>query len=121
MHKAGIVKIVLLIWLSASSVAWAGGRGLPSPSSPLIVKVTMDAKENVLIITGRHFGRTLPTVTLADEVLDVKRFSAHEVVATLPRDLSPATYGITVITNDTRHRTASNLFGVSLPVDDTKN
>ena len=121
MHKASIVKIILIFaGLSASGVALAGGRGLPSLPLPLIVKATMDARENVLIITGHHFGRTPPTVTLAGEVLNVKRFSAHEVVATLPHDLSPATYGITVITNDTRHRAASNLFGVALPVG-TKN
>lgn len=116
MHKVNVIKIVLfLIGFGACGVASAGGRVLPSIPPPVIVKVALDPTENVLVITGRNFGETLPTVTLADTALVVKRFSENEVVATLPRGLTPATYGITVTTNGIRHRAVSSLFSATLP------
>jgi hypothetical protein len=114
---AASFKTVLLVvglsgGLGASGTAVAGGRGTPQP--PAIIKTAIDVKENVLIIIGHRFGETRPTVTLSDQILDVKRFSDHEVVASLPPDLEAATYGVTVIANG-RNRASSNLFSTTLP------
>lgn len=116
MQKVSVIKIVLfIVGFAIGGVAVAGGRGLPGIPPPVIVKVALDATENVLVITGRNFGETPPTVTLADAALVVKRFSENEVVATLPRGLTPATYGITVTTHGIRHRAVSNQFSATLP------
>ena len=114
MHKVTIKTILLIAGLTACGVATAGGRGTYTPLPPMIVKTVVDVQEKVLIITGRNFGATLPTVMLADQALDVKRFSEHEVVANLPRGLTAATYGVTVTTSG-RNRTSSNLFSAALP------
>lgn len=116
MQKVSVIKIVLfIVGFAIGGVAVAGGRGLPGIPPPVIVKVALDATENVLVITGRNFGETPPTVSLADAALVVKRFSENEVVAMLPRGLTPATYGITVTTNGVRHRAVSNQFSATLP------
>ncbi len=126
MHKTTIKTIALAMsltgGLTAYGLATAGGRGTPAPLPPMIVKTVVDVQEKVLIITGRNFGATLPTVTLADQVLDVTRFSEREVVAKLPRDLVAATYGVAVITNTSsgRNRISSNLFSATLPEIDKK-
>lgn len=115
MYKRSTISIILFIaGLGVGGTVLAGGRGIPTTPSPVIVKAAVDTTENVLIISGRHFGERPPTVLLADEALLVKRFSAREVVATLPRDLTTATYGITVITNHPRDRMASGPFSVTL-------
>ncbi len=111
------LKIILLAisftgGLSLCAPATAGGRGNLSPLPPIIIKTAVDAKQNVLIITGYNFGATLPTVTLADQTLGVQRFSEHEVVASLPQGLASATYGVTVITSG-RNRVSSNLFNAT--------
>lgn len=113
MHNVTIKTLLVVTALAACSVATAGGRGNPTAPPPTIVKAAIITKENVLVITGRHFGTTPPTVTLADQVLDVQRFSEHEIVASLPHRLAAATYGVTVTTNG-RNRTSSNLFSVAL-------
>lgn len=114
MHKVTIKAILLVAGLTACGLATAGGRAIPGPQPPLIVKAAVDAKENVLIITGHNFGVTPPIVTLADHALEVKLSSEHEVVASLPRELTAATYGITVTTSGP-NRASSNLFSVALP------
>lgn len=114
MHKVTIKTILLVAGLSAFGLASAGGRAIPGPQPPLIVKVAVDAKENVLIITGHNFGVIPPIVTLADQTLEVKLSSEHEVVASLPRELTAATYGIAVTTSGPS-RVNSNFFSVALP------
>jgi len=114
MHKVTIKTILLIAGLAACGIATAGGRGTPTPLPPMIVKTAVDAQEKILIITGRNFGATLPTVMLADQALDVKRFSEHEVVASLPLGIRPATYGVSVTTSG-RTRASSNLFSATLP------
>ncbi len=113
MHKVTIKTILLIAGLTACGITTAGGRGTYTPLPPMIVKTAVDAQEKVLIITGRNFGATLPTVMLADQALDVKHFSEHEVVANLPRGLTAATYGVTVTTSG-RNRASSNLFSATL-------
>lgn len=110
--KTVLFVVALSGGLAASGTTMAGGRGTSQP--PAIVKTAIDAKENVLIISGHRFGETRPTVILSDQVLDVKRFSDTEVVANLPPDIEAATYGVTVITNG-QNRVNSNLFSTTLP------
>ena len=112
-QKITIKTILLIAGLTACGIATAGGRGNYTHLPPMIVKTAVDAQEKVLIITGRNFGATPPTVMLADQALDVKRFSEHEVVANLPRGLTAATYGVTVTTSG-RNRSSSNLFSATL-------
>ncbi|MHB8472496.1 MAG: IPT/TIG domain-containing protein [Gammaproteobacteria bacterium] len=83
------------------------------------MKTAIDRQGNALIITGRNFGATAPTVTLADQVLEVKHFSEQEVVASLPPGLTAATYGVTVTTNG-QSRASSNLFSATLPDADKR-
>ena len=114
MQKINTKTFLLIAGLAACGIATAGGRGFSAPPPPMIVKTAVDAQEKVLIITGRNFGTTLPTVMLADQALVVKRFSEHEVVANLPRGLATATYGVSVTTSG-NSRASSNLFSTTLP------
>lgn len=70
---------------------------VPPPPPPVILTVAVDPTENVLILTGNHFGKTLPTVYLRGEALPVKSFSPNEVVANLPSALPPAFYRLTLV------------------------
>ena len=106
------IKAALLVTgLTVFGYATAGGQGLSEPTPPVVLKTVVDFKKNILVISGRHFGTATPTVKLADDVLDVQHFSENEIVANLPRTIQVATYGLTV-TSGSRHRSASNLFGV---------
>ena len=113
MRKASIKTILFIVGLTVASMATAGKGGFPTPLPPMIVKTAVDTQEKALIITGRNFGATMPTVMLADQVLDVKRFSEHEVVASLPRNLTAATYGV-ILTTSGPTRSSSNLFSATL-------
>ena len=114
MHHVTIKSILFAVGLGVCGVTTAGGLGNVSPQPPMIMKTMVDEKENVLIISGRNFGATSPSVSLADQTLDVKRFSDNEVVASLPQDFASATYGVTVTTGG-RNRVSSNLFSATLP------
>lgn len=108
-------KIFLLIaGLTVCGVVTAGGRGSLLPPLPMIVKISVDTQGKKLIISGRNFGTTTPTVMLADRALDVKHSSENEVVAILPHGLATATYGVSVITSG-NNRVSSNLFSATLP------
>ena len=113
MFKITIKTILLIAGFAACGIAAAGGGGIPSLQPPVIVKAVVDAQEKILIITGRNFGATLPTVMLADQALGVKRFSEQEVVASLPPSLTPGNYGVFVTTSG-RNRVSSNLYSTSL-------
>ena len=113
MPRVNIKAILFIVGLSVASMATAGKGGFPTPLPPMIVKTAVDTQEKALIITGRNFGATMPTVMLADQVLDVKRFSEHEVVASLPRNLTAATYGV-MLTTSGPTRSSSNLFSAML-------
>ena len=123
MHNVTIKILLFAISLTGGlapcGVATAGGRGTAVPPSPMIMKTAVDVKANILIITGRNFGATLPTVTLADQALDVKGFSEYEVVASLPLGLTPATYGV-IVTTSGRNQASSNLFSAALPATTKK-
>ena len=117
--KTTLFTISLIVGLTAGGTTAAGGRGTPTPPAPTIVKVAVEIQEKALIITGHNFGATLPVVILADQTLDVKHFSGQEIVASLPRGLTAATYGITVTTSG-RNPVRSNPFSAALPDIDKK-
>jgi len=112
----GIFKISLfVVALTTCGYAAAGGRGTAAIATPIIVKVAMDAKENTIVITGWNFGGTPPpNVHLAGQVLKVKHVSVNEIVAHLPPNIQPATYGLTV-TPGGRNQATSDYFSVALP------
>ncbi len=112
--KVVFLSVSLTGGLLSYGIASAGGRGAPTPLPPTIVKTAVNLQEKTLIIVGSNFGATQPSVTLANQVLDVRRFSEREVVANLPRGLTAATYGVTVTTSG-RNRINSNLFSAALP------
>jgi len=114
MQHMTIKSILFAVGFGAWGITTAGGLGNIAPQPPMIMKTEVDEKENVLIITGRNFGPTSPSVLLADQALEVKRFSDNEVVASLPQDFASATYGVTVTTGG-RNRASSNLFSATLP------
>lgn len=111
--KTFLLAISFASGLGVYGIATASGRGAGTPSAPMIMKTAVDTKESLLIITGRNFGPTMPTVFLADQALDVQRFTPNEIVALLPRELAPATYGVVVTSND-RNRASSNFFTATL-------
>ncbi len=113
MNKLAIKTALLVAGLAACGYATAGGRGTNAVPAPTIVKTAMNEHGNALIISGHNFGAKQPTVMLADQVLEVKHHSEHEVVAGLPQGLAAANYGVTLITNDSA-RARSNLFSTTV-------
>lgn len=113
MLKSIAKAALIIIGLTSAVYAAGGGRGGPRPVPPVIVSVSVDLKENLLVIAGHHFGRTAPTVTLANRVLKVNSSSESTLVAELPTGLAPATYSLTVTTNGP-HRLSSGLFSAAI-------
>ncbi len=113
MHKVTIKAILLIAGLTAFGIATASGRGTITPMPPKIVKTVVDSQEKILVITGHNFGTTLPTVMLADQALEVRRFSQQEIMASLPHSLNTATYSV-IITTGGRNRISSNIFSATL-------
>lgn len=111
-HESTIRILLLTTALIVCGPASAGGT-YPSVVSPVITKVMVDAKENVLIITGRGFGATPPTVRLAEDVLEIKRSSEKEIVAGLPAGTQSATYRLTVTSNGHK-RAMSDVFHAAI-------
>ena len=99
----------LIVGLATMGYAAAGGGGFTQPMSPVVWKTAVDFDENVLVISGHHFGPATPTVNMAGYRLGVLRFTNNEIVASLPTDIEAATYGLTVINN----RSASDIFTVA--------
>lgn len=119
MNKLAIKTVLLVAGLAACGYAAAGGRGISAPKPPTIVKTAVDEHGNALIISGHNFGGTPPTVMLADQALEVKHYSEHEVVVDLPRGLAAANYGVTLIANDSSP-VRSNLFSTTVSDSDGK-
>lgn len=112
MHQVIIRTALLLAGLTALDAA-AGGRGNPAPAAPLIMKTVVDEKDKVLVISGRNFGVTPPTVLLADHMLHVRQFSESQIMAQLPVNLTSGTYGVSVTTTG-ENKIRSNLFSAML-------
>jgi hypothetical protein len=64
----------------------------------------VNATENFLVLRGKDFGSTLPTVYLGGEALPVKSFSPGRVVAALPLTLPPAFYRLTLANGTDRSK-----------------
>lgn len=110
MVKNLVKAVTLIIGLAPLTGVVAGGGGLLLPLPPVVWKTAVDLQENVLVISGRRFGTTMPTVRLANYVLRLQRFTENEIVASLPPDIQTATYSLTV-TNSSR--STSDLFSVA--------
>ena len=112
--KLTIQSMLLVAGLVQGGISSAGGHGGPAYVAPIITKTALHKERNAIIIIGRNFGTTLPTVTLADQVLNVKRYSEQEIVASLPSDFAAATYSLTVTSNGQK-RASSEPFNATLP------
>lgn len=95
------------------SIANAAGPGSPRAVPPEIFSVTANFSEHTVVISGNYFGAVRPTVRLGDRVMNVESFSPNQVIVTLPPDVQPATYSLTV-TASRPHRLTSNLFSAAL-------
>ena len=107
--------LALIVGLALIGQVAAGGRGLPGTPTPVILKVTMDSKENTIVVSGQNFGSMPPTIRLAGQILDVKRFSENEIVASLPRDIQVATYLLTVSSGGRSKATSSPFSATFFP------
>ena len=109
MVKKLVNTVLLIAGFASMDYAAAGGGGLPQPMPPVVWKTVVDFDENVLVISGHHFGPATPTVNMAGYRLGVLRFTNNEIVASLPTEIEAATYGLTVI----NRRSASDIFTVA--------
>lgn len=108
------VKSILIIMMGlGASVCAAAGLGSPRPNPPVILSVLVDSAEHAMVISGRHFGKTAPTVSLADRILKVQSFSERKLIVDLPPGIGPATYSVTVTTNGPQ-RLASAPFSAAI-------
>ena len=112
--KFTIQGALLVVGLIQGGICSAGGHGGPAYVAPTITMTALHKDRSAIIITGRNFGSALPTVMLADQVLNVKRYSEQEIVASLPPDFAAATYSLTVISNGQK-RARSEPFSATLP------
>lgn len=88
MFKSMLRCFLVIVGFGASVCAGAG-PGIPRAHPPVILSVSMDSAVNAMIITGRHFGNTAPTVSLAYRVLEVKTFRKTESWWPFPPVSSP--------------------------------
>lgn len=108
-----LTAILVLIGLGLFGYAAYAGSASPRSLPPVIQSTTVDFNNNVMVITGRNFGSAPPIVRLADYVLKMKRFSANEVIVSLPPGLRPATYRLMVSTYGP-HKVSSDSFSTAL-------
>ncbi|MGQ0591289.1 MAG: hypothetical protein ACT4QB_01215 [Gammaproteobacteria bacterium] len=113
MLKSIVKAALIIIGLSSAGYAAGGGRWGPRPVPPVVLSAMVDFKENLMVISGHHFGTTPPTVTLAHQALKVKSCSKDRVVVDLPVGVEPATYRLTVTTNGP-HRLTSSTFSAAI-------
>lgn len=78
----------------------------PVPSSPVILSTVVDLDKNLLAISGQNFGKAAPAVSLAGQVLEVRSWSANQIVVSLPTNIQPATYLLKVTTRDGANTTS---------------
>lgn len=70
----------------------------PRPAEPVILSTEVDLENSLMTISGRNFGKSAPTVRLADHILEVKSSSPTQLVVRLPAGIRLATYLLTVST-----------------------
>jgi len=91
--KISLVAAILLFLIAASQPAGASGL-------PLQLKITQgeaDYENGLLFISGRHFGKGIPLVLLAEEELVVLDSSPTQITAELPDGIAPGSYLLTVV------------------------
>ncbi len=79
----------------------------------MILSAKVDTVQRRLVISGASFGRPPPTVTLGGQALSVVSFSPTEAVASLPADMEPATYLLTI--KDAQNPRAANPVDLQIP------
>jgi hypothetical protein len=113
MRKLIFQSLFAIAGLAATTSGFALG-GSPGPVLPVILSVAADFKQQTLVISGRQFGSSLPTVRLANTLLTVKTASTERIVASLPAGIQPATYRLTVTAQDGRRAMTSEVFHAAL-------
>lgn len=91
---------ILLVAIFTSSTMAAGGRASgdrSSAASPIVVSASVAKNNDQMIIRGHAFGTQPPQVLLGNHRLAIKQSGEHEIVAHLPRNVSPAAYRLTVV------------------------
>ncbi len=95
MYRKILPPLVMVLGLTS----WAGtglAASIQRAARPVIASTTVDTANNILIVSGRHFGDGTVIITLGDRVLRVKSHSDREVVAEIPEGLAPGSYRLTV-------------------------
>ena len=87
------MQAVLMMIIGFTTFGAGAARLVPRPPEPVILSTEIDSSNGLMVISGRNFGSShFPIVTLADEALEVKSFSASEIVVRVPPDMPLATY-----------------------------
>lgn len=111
------MQAVLMMIIGLTTFGAGAARLVPRPPEPVILSTEIDSSNGFMIISGRNFGSShSPIVTLADEALEVKSFSASEIVVRVPPDMPLATYLLKVRSGGPPSTSATfnmMLFGVS--------
>ena len=98
-HIAGGLLLLATFGQPASAF-----QQVSSAPEPKILTVAVNPTENFLVLRGKDFGSTLPTVYLGGEALPVKSFSPSQVVAALPAALPPAFYRLSLVNGTVRSK-----------------
>jgi hypothetical protein len=89
----------LLVILGLASWADAGfAVSIQRAARPVIASTTVDADKNIMVVSGRHFGKGSPVVAVGNRVPRVKSHSDDEVVVGIPAGLAPGSYRLIVTT-----------------------
>lgn len=107
----GLMVLVIAAPGQVASHGPSGGSRQPVP--PAIASAAVDLQQDLMTISGQNFGNAPPIVKLANQVLEVKSFSANRIVVRMPPDLPSATYLLTVTTGGAR-QVMSNLFSAAI-------
>jgi IPT/TIG domain-containing protein len=89
----------LLVTLGLASWADAGfAVSIQRAARPVITSTTVHADNNIMVVSGRHFGKRPAVVALGNRVLKVKSHSDHKLVVEVPAGLAPGSYRLIVTT-----------------------
>jgi hypothetical protein len=116
MYKQYIGSFALALLTSIAQTVDAGGPSgalRAEAPAPVILSAKVDTVQRRLVISGVYFGRLPPTVTLGGQALSVVSFSPTEAVASLPADIDPATYLLTI--KDAQNPRPANSVDLQIP------
>ena len=98
--KVNLILFSMALAIFANQPVAAGGRGASTPN-PVISSASIVPNTDQITIRGHAFGAATPVVLLGEYRLVVKQSGEKEIVATLPENISPATYNLKVVRNKT--------------------